>query len=188
MNRMVSAGFCFPRGGADRRVVAGCMEELEKWYGDLSPERIVDFCVAQVYAVYNFPPEYLKRWKASHSFGSRSLERYRNTGSGKRYYEDVWMKEQGITRSGFLQELTPHRKHPLSAFIDPAYEEHTKRRLLSTSAGYYICGVSTLMWNPFSFSCGKCGWKKRCMDRTRVRFPELYRLRIEKSGKGSPDE
>ena len=66
---------------------------------------------------------------------------------------------------------------------EPEYEETTKRRALSTTIGYYICASSTLLWNPFSPSCQRCTKKEVCLERTRLNYPELYRLRIEEFNK-----
>lgn len=63
-------------------------------------------------------------------------------------------------------------------FVAPHWEEQTKSRLLSTEVGYYICGSSTLLWSPFSESCGKCTYAEKCRERTAKLYPELLRIRL----------
>ena len=118
--------------------------------GILSDERLADFCICQVHTISRFDAEYLaRRWVPSHSFGRKA------------------------------RELKDRREHPLWQFLDPVYEENTKCRVVNTPVGYYVCGISTLLWNPFSAACRRCSRSEQCRRRTAARYPELYRLRIE---------
>ena len=96
-----------------------------------------------------------------------------------RYREDRWLKSFGLSRHDLARAVEDRRSHPFGRFIYPEYEETTKRRLLSTEAGYLVCALSTLMWTPFSPSCSKCAKAEPCRRRTQARYPELYRIRCE---------
>lgn len=184
MRRTVAASFTFPGGGAALRTVGGCVKALEKNHGALERERIADFCICQVYALSRFGKEYLSRWRVSHSFGTKAQERFAGTTKGKRYWEDRWLTAAGLNRGDVVRWIEDRRQHPLYRFIYPEYEEATKRRMLSTQVGYYICGASTLLWTPFSPACRACGLAGACRKRTEMLYGELYRIRIEQySGK-----
>ena len=179
MRRMVAPSFVFPGGGAATRSVVACVATLEERYGTLERERIVDFCICQVYALSRFGVEYLSRWRPSHSFGRKALERFADVSRAKRYWEDRWLTAGGVTRRDLVRQIEDRRRHPLYPFLYPEYEEATKRRLLSTEVGYYICGVSTLLWTPFSPSCQRCTLAAVCRKRTESLYGELYRIRVE---------
>lgn len=184
MRRAVDAGFRFPGGGAAQRTVASCMELLDGGIGKLSREKVVDFCICQVYAITFYDKEYLKRWKPSHSFGSKALERYMGNNRARRYYEDIWLKNNGLSREELVDTIRDRSRHPLSKFIYPEYEDATKGRKAGTEAGLYVCSVSTLMWTPFSPVCQMCGLHLTCQCMTREQYPELFRIRDEKYKKG----
>ena len=88
-------------------------------------------------------------------------------------------EEFRAVRHDLARAVEDRRSHPFGRFIYPEYEETTKRRLLSTEAGYLVCALSTLMWTPFSPSCSKCAKAEPCRRRTQARYPELYRIRCE---------
>lgn len=171
--------FCFPGGGLSERAVSGCLETLQKLYGEVGPERVVDFCVCQGYAISGYGEEYHNRWKVAHSFGNKAVSRFTKSNAARRYYEDCWLKEHGLSRNALLACIADRSEHPYHRFIYPEYEEHTKRRLLSTEAGYAVCALSTLLWTPFSPACRECKSEDDCQKRTKDIFPELYRIRCE---------
>lgn len=171
--------FSFPGGGMAERAVSGCLAALEQQYGALSEERLVDFCVCQVYALSGYGPGYRPRWKVSHSFGKKAISRFGGSHAGCRYYENRWLQENGVSRCVLQAAITGRSTHPFLRFIYPEYEDHTKLRLLSTDAGFAVCGLSTLLWTPFSPACRKCLQSESCRKRTERCFPELYRLRLE---------
>lgn len=173
------ADFCFPGGGQSDRAVSDCRIALEHQYGEVSRERLVDFCVCQGYALSGYGPEYRRRWKVVHSFGKKAISRFLQSHAGRRYYEDRWLKDNGISRHVLLACIADRSTHPFSCFVYPEYEDHTKSRLLSTDAGFAICGLSTLLWTPFSPVCKKCKRSEACRKRTEKCFPELYRIRLE---------
>lgn len=181
VRRCLDASFRFPGGESGRRAVAGCLEVLRaNGGGELSDERIADFCVCQVHAISRFDAGYLThRWMPAHSFGPKARERFAATTPVRRYHEDRWLQETGLVRTALPLLLKDRREHPLWQFLDPAYEEATKQRVVNTPVGYYVCGVSTLLWNPFSAACGECCRREVCRKRTAARYPELYRLRVE---------
>lgn len=184
MRKAVDSGFRFPGGGVAQRTVASCMQRLDEGTGKLSRERVVDFCICQAYAITFYDHEYLRRWKPSHSFGSKALERFTGNTRARRYYEDIWLRKHTLTREGLVDMIRDRSRHPLSKFIYPQYEDATKARKAGTEAGLYICSVSTLMWTPFSPVCSDCSMAPACQHMTRELYPELCRIREEENGKG----
>lgn len=132
-----------------------------------------DICIS------GYDTAYRRKWNVSHSFGKKAIDRYLRSGKERRYREDRWLKSFGLSRHDLARAVEDRRSHPFGRFIYPEYEETTKRRLLSTEAGYLICALSTLMWTPFSPSCSKCAKAEPCRRRTQARYPELYRIRCE---------
>lgn len=184
MRHSVIPTFTWPKGGVARQVVFTCLEVLRKEYAEISEERIIDYCVCQIYAISRFDKEYLNhRWNITHSFGKKAICRFQANKQGNRYYEDKWLKDIGLSRNMLLEKIQDRKKHPLFRYINPEYEEATKARALSTTAGYYICAASTLLWNPYSASCSKCSKQEACIERTRMGYPELYRIRTEEFNK-----
>lgn len=181
MKTAIAPAFAFPKGGIATRAVSSCLDVLEEIYqGQVSNERIVDFCICQVHALSRFTESYHAKWKVTHSFGGKAVERFKANKQVHRYYEDKWLKGYRLTRGGLLMEIQDRREHPLAPYIFPQHEEGTKKRAFSTPVGYYICGISTLLYTPFSPACRNCGNAKECSERTRMNFPELYRIRMEK--------
>jgi hypothetical protein len=168
MQKTVSPAFSFPGGKLDSDRVFACVDTLPE-------ERIVDYCVCQIYAVSRFGADYLRKWNASHSFGQKAVKRFEENHA--QYHEDKWLQRYGLSRNGLLV-LFPG-KHPLQKFIFPGYEEITKRRMQNTEVGFYICLVSTLLWTPFSPACIKCRYSEKCRKITKQKYPGLFRLRVE---------
>lgn len=169
------ADFVFPAGGRTGRVMDACFDQLTP----VSAERLADFCICQVYAISGFGTTYRRRWDITHSFGGKAVNRYLQAGKERRYHEDRWLKSFSLSRSELAASVEDRSRHPLAKFLFPEYEEPTKRRLLSTEAGYAVCGMSTLLWTPFSPSCRHCANVVRCQRRTEALYPELYRIRCE---------
>lgn len=170
--------FNFPGGGAAQCAVTSCIASLESG-GQLDEERVVDFCVCQVYALSRFGEDYESRWRVSHSFGKRAMRRFAETKREVCFYEDKWLRKNELSRELLCELIRDRSKHPQAKFIYPQYEDRTKKRLLGTVLGYYICGASTLLWTPFSPVCQSCPKAAACEHRTRMLFPELYRIRVE---------
>lgn len=169
------ADFVFPAGGSTGRVLDACFDAL----APVSAERLADFCVCQVHAISGFGADYRRRWNVSHSFGGKAVHRYLQAGRQSRYYEDRWLKSFSLSRAELAASVENRSLHPLARFIFSEYEEVTKRRLLSTEAGYVVCGISTLLWTPFSPACRLCVHAERCRRRTASLYHELYRIRRE---------
>lgn len=171
--------FVLPGGGKVERCIGNCYDMLHKSVGTISPERLADYCICQVYAISRYDVTYRRRWNITHSFGEKAVGRYLEPTCMRQLYEDRWLRGFGLCRNDFSLMAGDHSKHPLAVFIYPEYEEHTKRRLLSTEVGYIICGASTLMWTPFSPTCTKCSNASLCRRRTEKVHHELYRIRCE---------
>ena len=169
--------FRFPNGGMVERYIGNCYDTIKKVTISICKERLVDFCVCQVYAMRDFSSVYRKHWKVSHSFGEKALQRYHNNNHHQRYYENRWLENYKLSRETFVKLIADRSHHPLEKYIYPEYEDGTKRRLLSTDVGYIICGASTLMWTPFSPVCQECNNVELCRKRTSVTYRELYRIR-----------
>lgn len=178
MRRTLWHDFRFPQGGAALRTTEACAAALERSYGALSGLRMADFCICQGYAIAGFDTAYRMRWQPAHSFGVKARERFGRLTPGQRYHQQRWLGRYHLS-SELLAAHIERREHPLARFIDTPWEEPTKRRLLSTPAGYIVCGCSTLLWAPHSDACAACHNAATCRQRTQQIYPELYRLRCE---------
>ena len=158
----VWADFVFPTGGKSDRQLGMCFDGLCREVVSVSAERLSDFCICQTYAISGYDTAYRRKWNVSHSFGKKAIGRYLRSGKERRYREDRWLKSFGLSRHDLARAVEDRRSHPFGRFIYPEYEETTKRRLLSTEAGYLVCALSTLMWTPFSPSCSKCAKAEPC--------------------------
>ena len=172
-------GFCVPYRRQVGQAARDVFRRLVPGGRLLSAERLSDFCICQTYAISGYDTAYRRKWNVSHSFGKKAIGRYLRSGKERRYREDRWLKSFGLSRHDLARAVEDRRSHPFGRFIYPEYEETTKRRLLSTEAGYLVCALSTLMWTPFSPSCSKCAKAEPCRRRTQARYPELYRIRCE---------
>lgn len=178
MRLTVQSTFTMPGGRLAEKQIDDALDYLTKHYGEVGLERIVDYCICQVFAISKFDNNYLLRWKSSHSFGAKALTRFVTRRPGQKYYEDKWLSGFRLTREILLREIEDRSTHPLFKFIYPDYEDATKRRALSSVVGYYICGASTLLWTPFSEVCQSCTKSEACKVRTQKLYPEIYRLRV----------
>lgn len=181
VRRMVSPTFTFKGGYATARTVEQCLDSLCKERGtEPSPECVADFCICQVYAINGFSADYLAtKWYPAHSFGRKAMQRFLSRTPARRRREELWIRREGLTVEMLYAMLRDRSHHPLWRYLNPGYEEATKLRLLGADAGYYICGASTLLWNPFSEACTRCPKAAGCRERTRKTYPELYRIRCE---------
>lgn len=100
----------------------------------------------------------------------------------KVYSEDKWLSEAQLTRE-YLNSLVNKREHPQAKYIYMPSEECTKKRGINTDIGFVICSTSTLMWSPFSPACQMCTNVEKCKQETAIKYPELYRIRLEEYGK-----
>lgn len=171
---LINPSFRFTSGGDAIRIIAQALESLEKKYGGLSRERIVDYCVTSAYIFKNRGRE----WRINQVFGPRSIQRF-DTNKGRRYHEDRWLATVNITRADLLSLIEDRSRHPQAKYIYMPMEEPTKQRLLNHEAGFLICQSSTLGWSPESECCSNCRFTEECKIETNRKFPEIYRLRLE---------
>ena len=137
MRRTVLPGFVFPGGKVAERRVDACLGYLSLTFGTVGLERIVDFCICQVYAVSRFTPDYLLKWKLSHSFGERACVRFVTRKPGQKYYEDRWLKEHSLTREYLLGLIEDRQVHPLyQSYLGRAYETACR---IDGSRLLYLC-------------------------------------------------
>ncbi|MBF0648605.1 hypothetical protein IR083_07220 [Dysgonomonas sp. GY75] len=178
IKKSIADRFVFPGGGLAHKTLNSCLGSLEKIYmSDLSEERLLDYCICQVFAMSDFSKSYIDKWKASHSFGKKAIERFCQNTKHKRFFEDKWLDRYNLSRLALLNYFGDKKEHPLAKFIYPEYEEITKKRLLNLDAGFYICQLSTLLWTPFSGACRQCRHEGRCREITKRKYEELYRIR-----------
>lgn len=176
--------FRFPEGGKANETLARFVEEMGKASGgQLSTERMVDYCVFQIHKNRNSSQN---RNTAVNAFGTTAMKKYREmTSKGKTWAEDTWMKEYGLDRARLAARFPMNRQeHPLDKFIYMAAEEGTKNRFLGTGQGALICATATLMWSPFSEACRRCRNAEDCEKETAAAYPELYRIRKEAYDQG----
>lgn len=179
------SSFTFPGGGVAGRTMEAFIRSFGEMYpGEVNAEKLTDYCICQVYMLSMYSGSLRQRWTPAHSFGGKAIRRFAGNTEGKRYFEDKFLASCGLSRKALAGEFRDRSRHPLSKFINPGYEEATKRRKHNSEAGFYICQLSTLLWNPFSALCGTCRHAVRCEAVTRLRYCELYRIRLEEYNKG----
>lgn len=175
----IQPSFRFPGAGAARRTLEACIATLDEKLPYVGSECLVDFCVSQAYRMACLQAPAGRRWTVAHAFGKRAVERYLEQRPAMRYFEDRWLESCRISREALIRKIERPREHPYACFLYPEYEEPTKRRRISTPAGYAVCCISTLLWTPFSPSCRRCSNAPQCRDATRRLYPELFRLRCQ---------
>ena len=179
VRRTKKKDYVFPTGGIIDRGIDNCTNLLTAHYGALSEIRMVDYCVYQMYRVSCMAPVNQSRWKVYHAFTPNAIDNFLSRKKGGEYYENNWLSGYNITREQLVRYIDNRYVHPMAKFIYPEYEERTKKRAISTDAGYHICLLSTLLWTPHSKACTTCVNASKCKERTGRKYPELYRLRLE---------
>lgn len=176
--RLIDPSFSFPEGGSvDIRLSQFIKEFSDMCGGRFSYSRMIDYCIFQLHK--NRESTFQQRL-ASTAFGSTALQKYSAmTSCNKNYSEDKWLAKAQLTRT-YLNSLIGKQEHPQSKYIYMPSEEGTKKRGLNTDVGFIICSTSTLMWSPFSPSCQQCRNVERCRQETEIKYPELYRIRLER--------
>lgn len=154
------------------------LHRVEKRYGLLTAQRIVDYVVCSSHAFKDRGGN----WKLNNVFGPKSIERF-NSDKGRVYFEDKWLESEGLSRSRLLNMIVDRSEHPKAKFVFVPSEEGTKQRLLNRKVGFAICQTSTLGWSPLSTACSECRFVDRCKPETQKKYPEIYRLRIEYASK-----
>lgn len=179
MKRIFDAEFSFPNGGQMDGRISKVIKNMTKMYGQCNENRIVDYCVFQLYRCRD--SEYTKSLTLG-MFGDTAFSKFERFGVKKRNSENQWLAEVGLSRD-YLCSLIKKKEHPFAKFVYMPSEEMTKMRKINTDVGFFICAISTLMWSPYSKACSICSNAERCKKETEKRYPELYRIRIEKYGK-----
>lgn len=174
--RCIHPQFSFPGGGKVYREMERFIERLEKEFGEISNSRIVDYCIC----LSHYRKDLKRAWKPSLSFGPKSIQRYIDFKGGKRYYEDQWLKENGLTRSKLEAIISNSTVHPFAQYIYIEAEEQTKKRAQKLKMGVLMCARSTLLYTPFSNACTYCDSNIECKDLTQKLYPELFRMRLER--------
>ena len=166
-----------PGGGKNLSIVKNGLMLLEKEYGSLTEERIADYCIAMIH--YRYKDGDTKFPTLNLIFGKTSLERYLDFKAGKKYFEDMWLNDYGLSKSSLLSSISDCKEHPLSKYIYIESEEVTKKRSVANKFGVIFCNRTTTLFTPFSATCESCFDKEKCKRMTQEAYPELYRLRIE---------
>jgi hypothetical protein len=174
INRLINPSFRFSKGGTTVKTLSKFIDLFVKEYGSVTKERLVDFCVCTAYTYKD-----REKWTVRQFFGRCSLKRLRENKKGAVYYEDLWLSGANLDREYLASLIIDREKHPQSKYIYVSSEESSKRRLLNHEAGYLICQTSTLGWSPESVSCSECVFIEKCKKETQIKYPELYRIRLE---------
>lgn len=174
VKKMVNPSYKFPKGGATIRTLTTFIALMEREFGSVTNERLVDACITGIY-----PLRERKQWKLNQIFGTQTIKRIKGLTKGHLYYQNKWLESANISRNDLINLIQDRSKHPLAKFIYVHSEETTKKRHLNQNAGYLICQLSTLGWAPLSDSCQQCVFTDDCKKETQRKYPEIYRLRIE---------
>lgn len=172
--KLIHSGYRFPQGGEPTRVMRTALQRVEKKYGALTAQRIVDYVVCSSYAFKDRGSD----WKINQVFGPKSIERF-NSDKGRIYFENQWLESGDLCRASLLNMIVDRSEHPKAKFIFVPSEEGTKLRLLNREVGFAICQTSTLGWSPLSAACSECDFVAKCKTETQKKYPEIFRLRIE---------
>lgn len=166
----------FPGGGKDMRMMENFVNLLSKEYGNVSNERIVDYCVSLLHYRQDTP----RTLTINLVFGKASIDKYKRFNKGKRFFEDKWLQEYGLERTQLLKLIKERTKHSLSKYIYIEAEDVTKSRSVKLWLGPSFCERTTTLFTPFSPICQDCKMKEECIENTKRLFPELYRIRMDK--------
>lgn len=164
------------RGGLVNRVLDAFCCNMQQTFGALEPNRVVDYCIYVVRKCGNHPRPFATM------FGKAYIERFANAKAGRIHYENEWLESIGLSRAALYAKAGRSSSHALAPYVYLVAEDSTKRRMLNSEVGYMLCQASTLGWTPFSPCCQNCDFADPCKKETENKYPELYRLRIERYG------
>jgi hypothetical protein len=167
-SKLIYSGYKLPKGGEPTRVVSSALKRLEKQYGTLTGQRIVDYVICAAHAFKDRGYD----WKINQVFGPKSMDRF-NTDKGRVYYENKWLNSAGLSRADLLLMIVDRSEHPKAKYILVPSEEGTKMRLLNREVGFVICQTSTLGWAPLSEACSQCRFIEKCKEETQKKYPEI---------------
>lgn len=174
IHKLVDPAFKFSEGGATDRILGAFFDNLQQEFGDISDERLVDICVCAAYTFRQRVPIYIKQ-----VFGVGTIARYKKQTKSQRFYQSQWLESVSLSRENLVKKIQNRKDHPYAKYIYIPSEEQSKRRWLNHKAGFFICQASTLGWSPLSGACQECSFVVKCQEATKIKYPELYRLRTE---------
>lgn len=172
--RLVDPTFKFSQGGATFKTLSNFLKNMEKEFGCVTKERMVDACVRCAYIFRESPNRSIKQ-----IFGPASVKRIKDTKREIIFYENRWLESAQLNRGLLINMIADRSEHPQAKYIYVHSEEATKTRMLNQEVGYLLCQTSTLGWSPISEACQQCSFTERCKKETQIKFPELFRIRIE---------
>ena len=186
INETIDPDWRFPRDPYCEQVLARGLERLKMlWPIDgISNDRIIDFIAYQVYRYRDLIGTRGNGWHLSWCFSENAVAKYKKQfmdsdgKSGMKYYINQWLSDNGLTRNK-LASMISDQKHTLRKFVYMPSEDAIKRRFLNTERGHRLCRFGTTGWCGQSPVCRVCGFANDCMEETRVKYPELFRLRKE---------
>jgi hypothetical protein len=97
----------------------------------------------------NIKKRYLVTWRINKDFKLKLKEAF---------------KEVKVNKNNFLLKVNTH-------------EEQSKVRFYNLLEGYIYCGQMTTLFNPVSDLCNGCNYKQECIERLKLNFEKLYKLR-----------
>lgn len=154
---------------------------IKLWPGGMSDERITDYIVYHLYRRRSS----CFLFYASDLFSDNAIGKYYNQflgpdrRPGMNYYIDQWLTEGDLSRQKITNMLATPKPSKLHGLIYMPSEELTKKRFLNTENGYMLCQSSTTGWAPRSECCQQCKYQNECRTDTKLKFPELVRLRLK---------
>lgn len=174
----VRSDFRFPKGYGAKILQDFSKSILKRESGLVSLGLIVDFCIHQV----NLWKD-ADRWKhfsIAWAFSEKAIERFYTSKPGVRYYQDLWLQENDLSRDELKYKFISFKEHPLKKFIYIPAEDSTKTKMLNKEAGLAFCSALTSLYTPQSPVCQSCNFKMKCEEALKKRDPELHRLRMLK--------
>lgn len=174
-SKLINPDYRLPKGGEPTRIMRTALQRLQKKFGGLPAQRVVDYVICSSYAFKDRRQD----WKLNQVFGPKSLDRF-DSDKGRIYYENKWLESADhLSRTSLLNLIVDRSEHPKAKYIFIPSEEGAKVRLLNREVGFVICQTSTLGWSPLSEACSECEFVEKCKQETQKKFPEIFRLRIE---------
>ena len=183
---LINPTYRIPGGGQSLQTIISGIGKINKElfpYSDMATDRIVDFFVYQLY----IKRETRYRLTVEDIFSDYAIGKYRKQflsedgKSGINYYINLWLASESITRASLVGMIDTSKQHRLQKYVYLESEELIKKRFYGTDMGYMLCQRSTTGWAPQSDTCRQCRYSEECRTTTAKKFPELYRLRLQKN-------
>lgn len=166
--------------GGLTRVANACLKGISSSNdeNEVSVGNIVNYCVYNVNRMMKMSSSAISIFKYNHIFGATGVKRYKESPSGARYFEDLFLESINITRQELVLLISDSKEHPLFKYIYPKYEDIVKRRFFNTTAGRLLCERSTTLYAPKSPYCNKCNYAEGCKEKLKEFNSELHRIRL----------